>query len=167
MSKSDRQLGMRRDITRRDFIHGTGLAALSLGLPAGVAGGQPLPVHKPIRLERYYPPYPHRPARLAPRLVRGSARTGAQAPSTSTPARTSERNTIWWSSAGVSAASPPPTSTASGSAGTPASSSSRTTTSSAVTPRATSSTKVGRCAWFGAATSISNTRRSASGSTPS
>lgn len=55
MSKSDRQLGMRRDITRRDFIYGTGLAALSLGLPAGVAGGQPLPTHTdPAR--RYYPP---------------------------------------------------------------------------------------------------------------
>jgi spermidine dehydrogenase len=41
MSKSDRHLGMHRDITRRDFIHGTGLAALSLSLPSGVVAGQP------------------------------------------------------------------------------------------------------------------------------
>jgi spermidine dehydrogenase len=55
MSKSDRQLGMRRDITRRDFIHGTGLAALSLGLPAGVAEGQP-PATPTEPAGRYYPP---------------------------------------------------------------------------------------------------------------
>ncbi|MFQ5525172.1 MAG: FAD-dependent oxidoreductase [Thermoanaerobaculia bacterium] len=55
MSKSDRQLGTRRDITRRDFIHGTGLAALSLGLPSGVAACQPSPVPtEPVG--RYYPP---------------------------------------------------------------------------------------------------------------
>jgi spermidine dehydrogenase len=46
---------MRRDITRRDFIHGTGIAALGLGLPAGEAGGQPPPTPTdPARL--HYPP---------------------------------------------------------------------------------------------------------------
>jgi spermidine dehydrogenase len=55
MSKSERELGMRRDITRRDFVHGTGLAALSLGLPSGLAWGQPLPAHTEPA-ERYYPP---------------------------------------------------------------------------------------------------------------
>jgi len=58
MSKSDRQLGMHREITRRDFIHGTGLAALSLGLGSGVVGVtgcQPLLVPtEPAG--RYYPP---------------------------------------------------------------------------------------------------------------
>jgi spermidine dehydrogenase len=55
MSKSDRQLGMSRNITRRDFIHGTGLVALSLGLPSGVAGGQPSPAPAETA-GRYYPP---------------------------------------------------------------------------------------------------------------
>ena len=55
MSKSDRQLGMSCDITRRDFIHGTGLAALSLGLSSGVAGGQPSPADVETAA-RYYPP---------------------------------------------------------------------------------------------------------------
>jgi spermidine dehydrogenase len=36
MKKSDRQLGMDRDITRRDFIHDLSLASLGLTLPAGV-----------------------------------------------------------------------------------------------------------------------------------
>jgi spermidine dehydrogenase len=55
MSKSDRQLGMSRDITRRDFIHGAGLTALSLGLPSAAAGRQPLPPHAETA-GRYYPP---------------------------------------------------------------------------------------------------------------
>lgn len=55
MSKSDRQLGMSRDITRRDLIHGMGLAALSLGLPSGVARGQPSPAPADPT-KRYYPP---------------------------------------------------------------------------------------------------------------
>jgi spermidine dehydrogenase len=55
MRKSDRQLGMNRDITRRDFIQGAGLAAMSLGLPAGVAGKHPSPAH-PETVGRYYPP---------------------------------------------------------------------------------------------------------------
>ncbi|MCZ6508659.1 MAG: FAD-dependent oxidoreductase [Acidobacteria bacterium] len=49
MKKTDRQLGMHRDITRRDFIHGASLAALSLGLPRGRAGGTE-------SAGRYYPP---------------------------------------------------------------------------------------------------------------
>ena len=36
MQKSDRQLGMNRDITRRDFIHDLSLTSLGLTLPAGV-----------------------------------------------------------------------------------------------------------------------------------
>ncbi len=35
MKKTDRELGMLRQITRRDFIHGTSLAALGLMLPVG------------------------------------------------------------------------------------------------------------------------------------
>ncbi len=35
MKKNDRKLGMQRDITRRDFIHDTGLAALGLALGQG------------------------------------------------------------------------------------------------------------------------------------
>ncbi len=35
MNKSDRDLGMDRDITRRDFIHDTSLAALGLTVPVG------------------------------------------------------------------------------------------------------------------------------------
>jgi spermidine dehydrogenase len=43
---------MRRDITRRDFIHGSGLAALGVGLASGMGCGLP-----PFaRAERYYPP---------------------------------------------------------------------------------------------------------------
>jgi len=36
MKKSDRELGMGQDITRRDFIHDAGLAALGLSVPLGV-----------------------------------------------------------------------------------------------------------------------------------
>ncbi|NRB72490.1 MAG: NAD(P)/FAD-dependent oxidoreductase [Xanthomonadales bacterium] len=52
MSKSDRELGMGRDISRRDFIQGTSLASLGLTLPAGVALGQ----GDPAAQGRYYPP---------------------------------------------------------------------------------------------------------------
>ena len=34
MKKTDRQLGMNGDISRRDFIQGAGLLSLGLGLPA-------------------------------------------------------------------------------------------------------------------------------------
>ena len=37
--KPDRQLGMDRDITRRDLIHGVGLAALGKGLAGGSSAG--------------------------------------------------------------------------------------------------------------------------------
>ncbi len=50
MSKSDRQLGMRRKITRRDFLHDSSLAALGLTLPVG-------PVMAAAESsETYYPP---------------------------------------------------------------------------------------------------------------
>lgn len=39
MAKSDRELGLDKPITRRDFLHGAGLTALGLMLPAGC--GQP------------------------------------------------------------------------------------------------------------------------------
>ena len=55
MSKSDRQLGMHREITRRDFIHGTGIAALSLGLPSSLAGEQPM-ANEAEAAGRSYPP---------------------------------------------------------------------------------------------------------------
>jgi len=38
MKKTDRRLGMDRDITRRDFVHGAGLAALGLGLAGSRVG---------------------------------------------------------------------------------------------------------------------------------
>ena len=51
MKKSDRELGMCQDISRRDFIHDTGLAALGLSLPLGVvASGDP------GSAGQYYPP---------------------------------------------------------------------------------------------------------------
>ena len=43
MSKSDRELGMFRNISRRDFIHGAGIAALGLGLGCGKSGEPRLP----------------------------------------------------------------------------------------------------------------------------
>jgi len=33
MNTSDKKLGMDREITRRDFVHGVGLAGLGLALP--------------------------------------------------------------------------------------------------------------------------------------
>ncbi len=39
MKKSDRKLGMDRDITRRDFIHDVSAASLGLALPAGILAG--------------------------------------------------------------------------------------------------------------------------------
>ena len=52
MGKSDRELGMGRDITRRDFIQGASLAALGLTLPVGaVLGGTDAATQG-----RYYPP---------------------------------------------------------------------------------------------------------------
>jgi len=47
MRRSDLELGMGRDITRRDFIHGVGLSSLGLMLPA---------CSGPSSSERYYPP---------------------------------------------------------------------------------------------------------------
>ena len=37
MKKKDKELGMDRDITRRDFIHDFSIASLGLALPAGLA----------------------------------------------------------------------------------------------------------------------------------
>lgn len=55
MRKSDRQLGMLRDISRRDFVHGAGLAALGLGLPLRSAGAQSSGAPAEAAL-RHYPP---------------------------------------------------------------------------------------------------------------
>jgi spermidine dehydrogenase len=52
MKRSDRKLGMHRDITRRDFIHDVGLVSLGLSLPASAwaaAGGS-------VSKDAYYPP---------------------------------------------------------------------------------------------------------------
>ncbi len=47
MKKTDRQLGMFRDITRRDFIHDVSLASLGMALPIGVlADGSKAPTGK-------------------------------------------------------------------------------------------------------------------------
>ena len=50
MSPGDRKLGMHRAITRRDFMHGAGLAGLGLALPLP---GLALPQGSP---SDYYPP---------------------------------------------------------------------------------------------------------------
>ena len=54
MKKTDRSLGMGRDISRRDFIHDISLAGLGLTLPAGIAahaaGSNPAPAgYPPVR----------------------------------------------------------------------------------------------------------------------
>ncbi len=54
MKKSDRQLGMDRDITRRDFIHDLSLASLGLTLPAGVLADAL--TGNPESVGTYYPP---------------------------------------------------------------------------------------------------------------
>jgi spermidine dehydrogenase len=54
MKKSDRQLGMNRDITRRDFIQDVSLASLGLTLNAGVLAGET--GNSPNPAGRYYPP---------------------------------------------------------------------------------------------------------------
>lgn len=54
MKKSDRQLGMDRDITRRDFIHDTLLASLGLTLPAGALAESVS--DEPELASGYYPP---------------------------------------------------------------------------------------------------------------
>ncbi len=54
LKKSDRQLGMHRNISRRDFIHDIGLASLGLTLPAGAAAGAVSGGPEPAG--PYYPP---------------------------------------------------------------------------------------------------------------
>jgi len=54
MKKSDKQLGMGRAITRRDFLHDLSLASLGLTLPAGAMGESI--VSKPESVSAYYPP---------------------------------------------------------------------------------------------------------------
>lgn len=49
MRKTDRQLGMHCNISRRDFIHGAGIAALGLSLPG-------LPSQAAERGGSQYPP---------------------------------------------------------------------------------------------------------------
>ena len=49
--KSDNKLGMNRDITRRDFIHGAGIATLGLSLPLGAMAGAVAGIN-----QAYYPP---------------------------------------------------------------------------------------------------------------
>jgi spermidine dehydrogenase len=51
LKKSDRDLGMSRDITRRDFIHDTGLVAIGLGLPISGSAAD-----DPGSTGQYYPP---------------------------------------------------------------------------------------------------------------
>ena len=52
MKRSDRKLGMNRNISRRDFIHDLGLASLGLSLPAAAWAGVPSADFAPA----YYPP---------------------------------------------------------------------------------------------------------------
>jgi len=51
VKKSDHELGMGKDITRRDFIHDAGLATLGLSVPLGVVS-----CSDPVSSGRYYPP---------------------------------------------------------------------------------------------------------------
>jgi spermidine dehydrogenase len=51
LKKSDRELGMGKDITRRDFIQDAGLATLALSMPFGVAASG-----DPGSAGKYYPP---------------------------------------------------------------------------------------------------------------
>ena len=75
MKKTDRQLGMGRDITRRDFIHDISLVSLGLTLPAG-ALAEALSGNS-ASVDTYLPADPHRHARLSPRRLRGGACAGA------------------------------------------------------------------------------------------
>ena len=54
MKKSDRRLGMHRDITRRDFIHDLSLASLGLTLNPGALAGETL--GRAESATEYYPP---------------------------------------------------------------------------------------------------------------
>jgi len=54
MKKTDRQLGMGREISRRDFVHDLALASLGLTLPAGVPAESFQ--SKPEQADSYYPP---------------------------------------------------------------------------------------------------------------
>ena len=75
MKKTDRQLGMDRDITRRDFIHD-----ISLGItwadPACRRAGRGAQRQYGIR-RHLLPADPHRHARLPSGRLRSGARTGA------------------------------------------------------------------------------------------
>jgi spermidine dehydrogenase len=55
MSRTDHELGMFRPISRRDFIHGAGLAALGLGLSCG-RSGENAPPGRGTSDSPYYPP---------------------------------------------------------------------------------------------------------------
>ena len=50
MKKSDRELGMGRDITRRDFIHDAGPVAMGPGLPKAQKIAQKYQVKRPLLL---------------------------------------------------------------------------------------------------------------------
>ncbi len=56
MKKTDRQLGMDCDITRRDFIHDLSLASLGVSLTGLVSAGDPAWAAKATENSVYYPP---------------------------------------------------------------------------------------------------------------
>lgn len=98
--KPDRQLGMDRDITRRDLIHGAGLAALGMGLAGGSSAGPAI-----ARLQAgdsRYPPtlsglrgsHPAPSKWLTPWRPNGRR---------SAAPRTSASSTTWWWSVAASA----------------------------------------------------------------
>ena len=74
MSRSqDRELGMYRSITRRDFVNGVGVAVTgSLVTPGWISAlnGQLLSP----QVQEYYPPARNRHAGESPRLLRGRPR---------------------------------------------------------------------------------------------
>ena len=75
MRKTDRELGMLRQITRRDFMsQATSLAALGLMLPAGLRAQLQGP--KRTSLKHRVPSNTNRNTRLAARLLRNSTCTG-------------------------------------------------------------------------------------------
>ena len=74
----DRELGMHRSITRRDFINGVAVAAGAAMMPRSMPGSNPPPSGQS---PAYYPPAPHRAARQPSRDRSTSLTVFATAPS--------------------------------------------------------------------------------------
>ena len=135
---SDRDLGMDRPITRRDFLNGVGLALTgSLAYPWFEALGSP--PHSPPRRPLDITP-PRRWGSAAATTVPGRSPTRCAMGRPGTPRlSTPMRSTTWWSSGAASAACQRLTSSARRRGRTPASWCWIITTISGATPNATNS----------------------------